>query len=163
MLASLFNKVAVRHKNGSKTSNISFPVNITNFLRTAFSIEHLWCLLLVWGYWEIPWNGIFLDLSLYNYLNILEKTSFHPWWKFCKIVWHLLEILTRSKTKNHGILHEFLVNSPGNSISFLIDPWWYFYMPGLSSISWKFHVQSSTIPLLVFFLEEPNFKLRYFS
>ena len=33
-------------------------------------------------------------------LEILEKTSFHPW-KFCKIVWHPLEI-PRSKTKTHG-------------------------------------------------------------
>ena len=45
---------------------------------------------------ELPRIFIFVILPL----EILEKTSFYPW-KFCKIVWHALEIL-KLKTKIYG-------------------------------------------------------------
>ena len=43
-------------------------------------------------------SGIFTFVSLL--LTIPDKTGFHSW-KFCKIVWHQLEI-PRLKTKTHG-------------------------------------------------------------
>ena len=45
VLESLFNKVAgIRLQ--KRLEHRCFPVNIAKFLRTAFVIEHLWCLLL---------------------------------------------------------------------------------------------------------------------
>ena len=60
--------------------------------------------------YTIPWNWIIPEKiqtrgnwnfkCVLLHLEILEKTSFHPW-KFCKIVWHPVEV-ARSKTKTHG-------------------------------------------------------------
>ena len=68
-----------------------------------------------------PLPGIFRYVTLP--LEIPEKISFYPW-KFCKIVWHPLEI-PRSKTKTYAmeIPHDFFLNTNGNSSSFFIDPW----------------------------------------
>ena len=49
MLESLFKKVTgaeARKSIKRRLQHRSFPVNIGNFLRTAFSIEHIWWLLL---------------------------------------------------------------------------------------------------------------------
>ena len=52
-----------------------------------------------WGYIFLhKTSGIFTFVSLL--LKIPDKTGFHSW-KFCKIVWHQLEI-PRLKTKTHG-------------------------------------------------------------
>ena len=76
--------------------------------------------------------GIFRFVTLA--LEIPKKKSFHPW-KFCKIVWHPLKV-SRSKnmTHGHGNSHDFFINTPGNSTSFLIK-------------YWNFHI------LFLFFLE----------
>ena len=54
-------------------------------------------------------------------LEILEKTSFHPW-KFWKIMWHPLKI-PRSKTKTLDIPHGFFLNTSGISTIILFLPW----------------------------------------
>ena len=76
----------------------------------------------------------FLDLSLCP-RKFQRKQAFTPW-KFCRVVWHPLEI-SGSKTKSHGKYTSFLY-TPGNSTSFLIDPW-NFHMLFLQ-YPWKFHV-----------------------
>ena len=77
-------------------------------------------------------SGTFRFVWLYRFvdfipLEILEKTSFYPW-KFCRFVWHLLEI-PRLKTKTHGNFtsHDwkFITSSLHHlwkSTSFLVDP-----------------------------------------
>ena len=98
-------------------------------------------------FWPPP--GIFRSATLP--WEIPEKTGFHPW-KFCRIVWHPLEI-SRSKTKSH---RKYTIH--------FIHPWkfhfffnWSLEFPlGLSSITLeilKFHV--STPPLFGFFCYSP--------
>ena len=74
-----------------------------------------------WGYNFLkPPHGIFRFVTLP--LKILEKTSFYPW-KFCRIVWYLLEIPTsKIKTRGNSTPYEFFASIPENSTSFLIDP-----------------------------------------
>ena len=76
-------------------------------------------------------------------LEILGKTSFHPW-KFCKIVWHPLKI-PRTKAKSHGnSIWDFLEDS-WKFHFFLIDPWnfsMFFLTPG--------NPMSSTLPVCIF-------------
>ena len=86
-------------------------------------------------------NFRFVTLSL----EVLEKTSFHTT-RFCKIVWHLLDI---QKPRPMEIPHDFFLDIPENSTSFLIDPW-NFHMLFLQYL-WKIHVLNH--PCLVFFLE----------
>ena len=62
--------------------------------------------------------------------KIPEKKSFYRW-KFCKFVWHPLEIPKLTKTHGNSVL-VFLEHS-WNSTSFLIDPL-------------NFHVFSSRLP-----------------
>ena len=100
-----------------------------------------------WGYTflkEIP--GIFRFVILP--IEIPEKTSFHPW-KFCKVVWHPLEIPS-SKTKTYG-----------NSIwVFLEDPWkfhFFFNWP----LEFQYAVSSVALGIPCFFLDSPiNDKLK---
>ena len=83
-------------------------------------------------------------------LEIPEKTSYHAW-KFSKIVWHPLEV-PRSKSKTHGnSTSAFPSTPPGNSVSFLIDPWnlHIFFL----QYPWKFHVTCPQPLLFGFFLE----------
>ena len=74
---------------------------------------------------------LFWDLSLYPQ-KIPEKKSFYPW-KFCKFVWHPLEI-PKSKTKTHG----------NSALVFLEHPW-NFHMFFLQD-PWKFHVLNLSPP-----------------
>ena len=58
--------------------------------------------------------GIFRFVTLT--IEISNKKGVHPW-KFCKILWHLLEV-SRSKTKTHGnsrFFHEHTWENPGIS------------------------------------------------
>ena len=72
-----------------------------------------------WGYTflkSLPRNFRFVILPQ----EILQKKSFYPW-KFCKFVWHPLEI-PKSKIKTHG----------NSTIVFLEHPWnfhFLFYWP----------------------------------
>ena len=50
MFKSLFNKVALKFFIKKRLQHRNFPVNIAQFLRTAFAIEH-WCLLLTLPYY----------------------------------------------------------------------------------------------------------------
>ena len=87
-------------------------------------------------YWKKPsWNFWICHFTLRN----SGEKNFHPH-KFCKIVWHSFLEIARSKTKaHHGNSTWFLfLNTPGNSTSFLIDPW-NFQMLFLQH-PWKFHV-----------------------
>ena len=64
-----------------------------------------------WGYTFLkspPGNFRFVTLSQ----EILERKSFFYPWKFCKFVWHSLEI-PKSKTKTHG----------NSALIFLEHPW----------------------------------------
>ena len=115
-----------------------FWYNRESALSTFFMLPmgYSWKYIYRQGGWEYTFlkkpPGIFRFVTLT--LEIPKKKSFYPW-KFCKIVWHLLEVSRpKSKTHGHGNSHDFFMNTPGNSNSFLIK-------------SWNFHL------LLLFFLE----------
>ena len=74
---------------------VSSVCSIRNFLLAKFSFVENWAIpekkqtggiedIL---FWNTPGNVRFMNLLL----EVLKKTSFHLW-KFCKIVWHPLEI-----------------------------------------------------------------------
>ena len=92
-----------------------------------------------WGWYfseNPPGNFRFVTLPL----EILEKTSFHPW-KFTKIVWCSYP-LGNSKVKNQGSqkFHmSFSLSTLGNSASFFVDPR-NFHFFFLQYPSWKFCV-----------------------
>ena len=82
-------------------------------------------------------------------LEIPDKTEHHPW-KFCKVVFHPLEIPSpKTKTPGNSTWFFFLV-TPGNSTSFLINLW-KFHMLFLW-YPWKFHI-FNPLPCLFIFLE----------
>ena len=94
-----------------------------------------------WGYAFLkspPGNFRFVTLPQV----IPERKSFYPW-KFCKFVWHPLEI-PKSKTKTHGNSALVFLEHPGISTSFLIDPW-NFHMFFLQDPQ-KFHVLNPLPP-----------------
>ena len=84
--------------------------------------------------------------------KIPEKKSFYPW-KFCKFVWHPLEIL-QSKTKTHGNSALVFLEHPWNFHFFFNQPLW---MDGISMFflpsSRPPEIPCPQPPLFWFFLE----------
>ena len=104
------------------------------FIRAPFMVLHFFYFISMtsWGVMGVSDGSediLFFKKKLWMFwirhfpLEIPEKRKLHPW-KFCKIVWHPLEI-PRPKAKTHE-----------NSTSFLDHPWkFYFFF----NWPWKFH------------------------
>ena len=72
--------------------------------------------------------------------------------KLCYILWKLQAQKPRPKTKRPGeITHCFFLVTPGNSTSFLINPWKFHML--FRWYSWKLHILNP--PCLVFFWNSP--------
>ena len=88
-----------------------------------------------WGYTFLkspPGNFRFVTLSQ----EILERKSFFYPWKFCKFVWHSLEI-PKSKTKTHG----------NSALIFLEHPWnFHFFFNWALEFSHVFSSRPPEIP-----------------
>lgn len=72
--------------------------------------------------------------------EFLEKTSFHHW-KFCKVVWHLLQFQDQ-KPRSMEIPQEFFWTTPENFTSFLFDPWNFYIL--FIQFPWKLHTLNSS-------------------
>ena len=93
-------------------------------------------------------NPRIFNLSLY-FQKFHRKQAFTP--ENSTKLYNTSQKFQGQKMRPMEILHEFFSNTPGNSTSFLIDPW-HFHMVFLQ-YPWKFHVLN---PSLGFFLKQPN-------